>query len=73
MCKEYNLMASLMFAQNRGNICRLKFSLSVTVGNSLTAPGTLGSYQTLEWTRLVHAGVNTAGRNHSYHLTHKIY
>ena len=37
------------------------------------APGTLGSYHTLHWARLVHAGVNTAERNHSYHLnTHII-
>ena len=49
--------------------------LSVTVGNSPTAPDTLGSYQTLDWARLAgeHAGVNTTERNHIYHLIYNIY
>ena len=45
----------------------------VTAGNSLSAPGTLGSYQTLDWARLAHAGVSRTERNHSYHLIHNIY
>ena len=51
------------------------FIVHVTVGNSPTAPGTLGSYQTLDWARLAgkHAGVTTTERNHIYHLTHNIY
>ena len=47
---------------------------NVTVGNSPTAPGTLGSYQTHDWARLAtHAGVVTTERNHIYHLLHNIY
>ena len=46
---------------------------NVTVGNSPTAPGTLRSYQTIDWARLAHAGVNRTERNHSYHLIHNIY
>ena len=44
---------------------------SVMVGNS-PVPGTLGSYQTLDWARLAHAGVNRTERNHIYHLIHNI-
>ena len=48
---------------------------TVTVENSCTAPGTLGSYQTLDWARLAgqHAGVIMTERNHIYHLMHNIY
>ena len=50
----------------------LKPFISVTVGNSPTAPGTLGSYQALDWARLAHAGINRTERNHIYHLIHNI-
>ena len=46
---------------------------SVTVGNSPIAPGTLGSYQILDWAMLANAGVVTTDRNHIYHLIHNIY
>ena len=47
----------------------------MTVGNSPTAPGTLGIYQPLNWAWLAgeHAGVITTERNHIYHLIYNIY
>ena len=68
---NFSIIALCMFVSSTLIMANPKIS-SVTVGNSPTATGTLGSYQPLNWARLAglrtHAGVNTTERSHFYHL-----
>ena len=64
--KGHSALHSTCVHHNKPGFC-------VTLGNSPTAPGTLGSYEAFDWARLANAGVNKTERSHNYHFIHNIY